>query len=256
MVDWVNGCMIVKFYFSYKMDIQSVLNKLETDRINNIGIINFIKYNQVLSVDIVGDSVLTRGVSDRRWVYLSCRNKDELYKLKNKLTADDTNFASIEDWMMPALTDGREIVWDLSTMKYYLADDVQLPHPEIKTIPLTENDAYTVYTNSTYKEYISPEYAAERISKGISAGVYEDYKLVSWAITQDDGAIGFLHTLYEYRKKGYAYSITLTMIEKLRSKGELPFAYAEASNKRSIALLLKLGFKKNKTIHWFEVKGL
>lgn len=235
------------------MDIQSVLNKLETDRINNIGIINFIKYNQLLSVDLLEDSVLARGVSDRRWVYLSCRNNDELHKMKIKLTADDTNFASIEDWMIPALTDGKKIIWDLSTVKYYLPDDVQLPHPEIKTIPLTENDAYTVYINSEYKEYISPKYAAERISKGISAGVSENGKLVSWAITQDDGAIGFLHTLDKYRKKGYAYNITLSMIEILRSKGELPFAYAEASNMRSIALLLKLGFKKNKTIHWFEM---
>lgn len=235
------------------MDIQSALDKLETDRINNIGIINFIKNNQIFSVDIAGDSVIVRGVSDRRWVYISCRDEDELRKLKTRLSVDDNNFASIVDWMMPFLTAGREIIWNLSTVRFYLPDDVQLPPAAIKTIPLTENDAHTVYANSTYKEYISPEYAAERISKGISAGVYEGDKLVSWAITQDDGAIGFLHTLDKYRKKGYAYAITLSMIEKLRSLNELPFAYAEASNKRSIALLLKLGFKENKTVHWFEI---
>jgi 8-oxo-dGTP diphosphatase len=234
-------------------NVEFAISKLETDRINNISIINFIKNNKVLSVDIIGDSVLARGISDRRWVYISCRDKDELGELKTRLSIDDNNFAAIEDWMMPVLTEGREIIWDLSTVRYYLPEYVQLPHPGIKTIPLTENDSHTVFANSTYKEYISTEYAAERINKGISAGVYVDDKLVSWAIIQDDGAIGFLHTLEKYRKKGYAYAITLSMIEKLRSRNELPFAYAEASNKRSIALLLKLGFKENKTIHWFEL---
>lgn len=233
--------------------IKSSLELLEKDKVNNIGIINFIKNNSIISIDIFGESVLVRGTSDRNWIYISCRNKEQLDLMKNKLTLNDDNFAAIDDWMVPHLCKGKKIIWDLSTIQFYLPDDVEIPLPEIKTFALSEKDASIVYNNSEYKEYISLEYVRDRIIHGVSAGVHENNKLVSWSITQDDGAIGFLHTLDEYRKKSYGYNIMLAMIEKLRSINELPFAYTEKNNYRSISLNSKLGFKKNKIIHWFQV---
>jgi RimJ/RimL family protein N-acetyltransferase len=234
--------------------IQSALIRLEENRINNISIINFIKNNRILSIDLIGNSVLARGISDRRWVYISCPDKTELNLLKTHLKSDDNNFAAINGWMVPVLTQGKEIVWDLSAVQYYLPDNVQLSLPLEKAVPLTEKDVQTVFINSEYREYISPEYVLQRIEKGMSAGIYEDNKLVSWAMTQDDGAIGFLHTLDDYRQRGYGLSVTLSIIERQKKLGELSFAYVLESNKRSIGLLQKLGFKKNKIVHWFEIE--
>ena len=234
--------------------LNSVIQILEKDSPNNISIINFIKNNKIFSADIIGDSVLVRGESDRCWVYISSKNKDELSIVKSKLNKDDENFASIDDWIFPILTQSKKVIWDLFMSQYYLPNNIYLPSPEIKTISLTEKDANIVYNNSEYKEYISIEYVKDCIRKGISAGVYDDKKLVSWAITQDDGAIGFLHTLEEYRRKGYGYNVTLSMIHRVRSSGGPPFANVLPSNKRSINLLLKLGFKESKKIHWFQIK--
>jgi len=234
--------------------INTALKILENDRVNNICVINFIKNNRISSIDIIGNSVLVRGVSDRRWVYLSCKDKEELIVIKNKLNKEDDNFATIADWMFPILTEGKEIIWDLSMIQFYLPDDVQITSPKYETVPLTDKDAQTVYNNSEYKEYISIEYVTDCLMKGISAGLYENGKLVSWAITQDDGAIGFLHTLDNFRRKGYGYSVTASMIHEVRNNGGLPFANVKASNKRSINLLLKLGFKENKIVHWLQIK--
>jgi ribosomal protein S18 acetylase RimI-like enzyme len=234
--------------------INTALKILENDRVNNICVINFIKNNQILSIDIIGNSVLVRGVSDRRWVFLSCKDKEELVVIKNKLNKDDDNFATIDDWMFPILTEGKEIIWDLSMIQFYLPDDVQITSPEYETVPLTDKDAQIVYNNSEYKAYISIEYVTDCIKKGISAGLYENGKLVSWAITQDDGAIGFLHTLDNFRRKGYGYQVSLSMIEQVRNSGGLPFANVLPTNERSINLLQKLGFKENKIIHWFQIK--
>ncbi len=233
--------------------LTSTLKILEGDRTNNISIINFIKNNQILNVDIIGRSILVRGVSDRRWVYISCKDKGELLIIEKKLNNEDDNFASIDDWMFPILTDRKEIIWDLSMIQFYLPDDITIPTTEYETVPLTHKDASIVYNNSEYKEYISIDYIADCIQKGISTGLYENGKLVSWAITQDDGAIGFLHTLGYCRRKGYGYNVTLSMIEKVRNDGGLPFANVLPSNKRSIHLLLKLGFKESKKIHWFQI---
>jgi len=220
----------------------------------NISIINFIKNNKIFSLDIIGSSVLVKGESDRNWIYISCKDESELSIIKSKLDVDDDNFASIDDWMFPILTDGKEIIWDLFMNQYFLPDEIQLPSSEIRTFFLTEKDAHIVYNNSEYKEYISIDYVRDCIRKGISAGLYEDNKLVSWAITQDDGAIGFLHTLDEYRKKGFGYNITLSMIEQVRNSGNLPFANVLPSNERSINLLLKLGFIESKKVHWFQIR--
>lgn len=234
--------------------IKIALDILKRDKTNNIGIINFIKNNRIYGVDIIGNSVLVRGESDRRWVYISCHYRTELNIIKNKLTGEDDNFAAIDDWMVPVLSEGKEVVWDLQAIQFYLPDNSKLPAPELNIKSLTEKDAATVYTNSEYKKYISLEYVKERIIHGISSGIYENNNLVSWAMTQDDGAIGFLHTLDNYRRKRYGYNVTLAMIEKLRRIKELPFGYVVQENKRSINLLCKLGFKENKIIHWFQIK--
>ncbi|MEJ2105388.1 MAG: GNAT family N-acetyltransferase [Ignavibacteriaceae bacterium] len=227
---------------------------LDEDRTKNISMINFIKNHKIFCVDIIGNSILVKGESDRRWVYISCKDEEELSILKRMLNNNDENFASIDDWMFPIITEGKEIVWDLFMIQYYLPDDIQLPPQEIESVSLNEKDAQIVFNNSEYKEYISPEYVKDCIRKGISAGIHENNKLVSWAITQDDGAIGFLHTLEDYRRKGYGYNITLSMIEQVRNSGGLPFANVLPTNKRSINLLLKLGFKESIKIHWFQIK--
>ena len=233
---------------------ETALQKLGTDEVNNCSIINFIRNNLVLDINIIGNSVLVKGKSDRVWIYISSYNEDELNILKNKLTDDDVNFGAIDEWMIPTVAGGKEIMWDLNFLRFYLPEGINLPSVEYKARPLTGYDAKTVYINSDYKEYISVEYISEQISKGISAGIYEKNKLVSWGMTHDDGAIGFLHTLDNYRRKGYGYNVTLALINKLMDSGQIPFAYIETSNKRSINLFKKLGFKENKKVHWFQVK--
>ena len=235
-------------------EFEIALNKLEQDKINNISIINFIKNNRLLSVDIIGNSVMIRGISDRVWIYISCNNNDELNIIKNKLSNDDVNFGATDDWMIPILAKEKKILWDIPARQFYLPDNLILPAIKLETSPLTIEDSQTIYDNYTLKEYVSLEYIADRIRKGISVGIYENNKLVSWGLTQDDGAIGFLHTLDHYRRKGYGYNIALSMTDKLLHKGELPFAYIEPSNKYSIGLFQKLGYKENKTVHWFQLK--
>ena len=42
---------------------------------------------------------------------------------------------------------------------------------------------------------------------GPSAGIRDSGKLVAWLMTQDDGSIGVLHVLDDYRGSGYAYRL-------------------------------------------------
>lgn len=77
---------------------------------------------------------------------------------------------------------------------------------------------------------------------------------MAWAITHDDGAIGFLHVLEEYRGKGYGTNVTAAMINKLLELDELPFVHIEEDNIKSMDLALKAGFSKDRRIHWVKLK--
>ena len=220
----------------------------------NINLINFMENNSVHDIRRVGESVLVHGESDRSWVCISSSREEEVRQLLQTLSENDRNFAALEDWILPIVSAGREVVWKLSTVQYVLPDSIILPKPGISSNSLSVKDAQWIFTHSDYKNYISQEYIEDCIQRGPSAGIIADGKLAAWGMTQDDGAIGFLHVLKNYRRRGYARSIALALVEKVRAAGKLPFAYIEPENRSSTALFLNLGFERDKVIHWFEVK--
>jgi 8-oxo-dGTP diphosphatase len=107
--------------------------------------------------------------------------------------------------------------------------------------------------NSEYKEAISIRYVKDRIARGSSVGFHEGNRLIAWGMTQDDGGMGFLHVLPEYRRMKHGYNVTLRLIEELRKKGKTPFVYIEKNNFKSRNLALSLCFKEQKGLHWFQV---
>ncbi|SFG41486.1 FR47-like protein [Desulfotomaculum arcticum] len=98
------------------------------------------------------------------------------------------------------------------------------------------------------------DYIVERIQNGIGCGIWQNKKLVAWALTHDDGAIGFLNVLEGYRRKGYGKDITVAMIKRLLEIGEVPYAHIEEENEKSMSLALKTGFRKDRRIHWIKMK--
>ena len=80
------------------------------------------------------------------------------------------------------------------------------------------------------------------------------YIPLAWAMTHDDSAIGFLHVLEAYRRQGFAYELTVYLIHQLRQQGKIPFVHIEETNLKSIHLAMKLGFRKDRRVHWFEIQ--
>jgi 8-oxo-dGTP diphosphatase len=230
-----------------------VLEYLKKNEADNINIINFIKNYPIYYMERIGSSVFIKGVSDRNWIYISSKSSKELELIKNKLDNIDKSFAVIEDWMIPIITKGSKIKWKLSAMKLVLTSNETLPEPIHNISELIAEDSKFIYENSDYKDYVSIEYIIERIANGISSCVRIMNKPVAWGITQDDGAIGFLHVLPEYRKNGYGRDITVDLINKVRNKGQIPFVHIEEKNEKSMRLATSLGFTKNKIVNWLEI---
>jgi len=224
------------------------------DETNNINMINFIENYPIYYMERIGDSVIAKGTSDKNWIYISSKSKEELKIIKSVLNRDDKNFAVIEDWMIPVLTEDCNVKWKLPSMKLILPKDVCIGEPIIITSQLTTKDAEFLYNNSHYQDIISIDYICERITNGLNSCIRVADKLVAWAITQDDGAIGFLHVLPECRKKGYARCVTLDLISKVRGINKIPFVHIEESNEDSMKVAMGLGFKRHKVVSWFEIE--
>lgn len=238
---------------------EEAIEVLEKDRIRNVNALNFIRDNRITSTEIVGDSVLVRGFSDRSWVYISSTSEEELRELTGKLTHDDKCFAVIEDWMTPHFyTAEEQLRWKLTSVKLYYPDTTTLPNLELEEGIAVEllhiNDAQFMYDHYDYKQYASVEYIRSRIEKGVGLGLFKDEALVGWIMTHDDGAMGFLHILHEHRNKGYAMALSVSLIKMLRAMGEVPFVHIEPHNYQSMNLALKAGFEKDRKINWFEMK--
>lgn len=231
----------------------NIITKLLKDPLQNANILNFIEDNPITEFFSEGDSILIKGISDKEWTYTSSNNETGFSLLINKLTGSSINFAVVEDWQLPIIKRKFDFEIELTTIKYYLPDEVIIPKLQtINFFPLSIDHAEYIYNNSIYKEFLTVEYIKERIKKGISGGIFEDDKLIAWAITHDDGAIGFLHVLEEFRNRGFAKDLTYYIIRKIRENNKIPFVHIEENNVKSTNLTLKLGFKEFKRIHWLH----
>lgn len=233
--------------------LDSLINLLSKDEERNINILNFIKAYPVSDYGRVGDSAFIRSESNEIWTYISSDSRSELKQLVNRYLSEDTYFAAVEGWMVPILAEGREIRGETYMIQYLLAEEVRLPEPTLHFVPLKVTEAAYVYKNSIYRKYFSLDYVQDRIARGMSVALHMNGQLVAWGITHDDGALGFLHVLPGYRRKGYGSQATLTLAKKVRSRGEKPFAYIEEDNRRAIRLVTRLEFIKQKRVCWLTL---
>jgi 8-oxo-dGTP diphosphatase len=78
-------------------------------------------------------------------------------------------------------------------------------------------------------------------------------KLVAWGLTHDDGALGSLHVMDEYRKKGFGKEILLSLIHQNRKLGKISFAQIEEKNTKATNLVEQLGFIKDRRVSWVKL---
>jgi ribosomal protein S18 acetylase RimI-like enzyme len=97
----------------------------------------------------------------------------------------------------------------------------------------------------------SPAYVEERIRALPSAAIRRRGKLVAWALTHDDGSMGFLHVIAEWRGRGFARSLTTALSLRLLRLGLRPFLYIVKDNTPSIRLTESMGFERVGRFSWF-----
>ncbi len=221
------------------------------DNLNGLG---FIRNNLIERVYQQGSSYLILGRSDQLWSYIFSRDSQELEALIVDYQDESKYFAAVEDWMIPIILKDRETEWRLETNRYLLSDNKRIKENKNKIISLGVTDAEYIFANSNYQQFTSIEYIKDRLKEGVSAGIEMDGKLVAWGLTHDDGALGFLHVLAEYRRLGYGRDITISLIKQKRRLNQRVFLNIEDTNQKSVNLVELLGFTLDRRITWLKLK--
>ncbi len=234
--------------------INQTIDLLNQDPVRNANCLGFLKNNPISSIHSCGKSVMIVGTSDREWVFLSSDSLAELDIINTEHCLKYNNFAVVEDNFIPILSHNREVIWKMSTYRFYLPASVSITVDTTIVRPLQTGDASAIYEVATYKQYLTQEYLRERIANGPSAGIKINGRLIAWCMTHDDNAIGVLQTLPEFQGHGFARAVSAYVIQAVRNSGDLPFLHIEPSNSASLALSASMGFVKDRLVHWLGMK--
>ncbi|KAG7334397.1 hypothetical protein KOW79_002804 [Hemibagrus wyckioides] len=119
------------------------------------------------------------------------------------------------------------------------------------------NESHVALVNSTWKfgcGDFSDRYVREMIMNYPSCCVLDsEGQPVSWILTYASGAMGMLYTMPEYRQKGYAKALVVTLAKKLHSEGYPVFCFIELNNQASYRVFSSLGFTADPSCRatWF-----
>jgi ribosomal protein S18 acetylase RimI-like enzyme len=223
---------------------------LELDSVANMSMLGFFAKHDPAKTLCVNGSLMIQGVSDEEWWYLSCNNLKDFDWFLEQTGPEDRFLAAINDELFGYVKSRYTCRWTLSCTRFYLPNETKLPQNVLQTTELVSEDALHIYSNSHYKAYTSVEYIQEQIKQGLFSGYRKEQKLVGWVLTHDDGALGMLHVLDNYRRQGVARALVIDLIEKVRKIGIIPYTYVEPSNTASMELVKNLGFVPDRSIHW------
>ncbi len=220
----------------------------------NIAALSFFDNFPVQQSFIYGNSAIIFGESDNYWAHFVSDSEKELSVLLNTHHKRTSYYYSVEDWMIPCILKHGQVDWSMSTKRYILDKDVQLALPKLEIVKLNKSYASFIYTNSDYKKYTNVKYIEEMLCKDVSAGIFAGKQLAAWGFTHDDGALGFLHVLPEYRKNGFAKEIVLSLVNQQRKLKKPIFCNIVPENEVAIDFITKLGFHFDRNISWLKLK--
>ncbi|MEO0085808.1 MAG: GNAT family N-acetyltransferase [candidate division WOR-3 bacterium] len=145
--------------------------------------------------------------------------------------------------------DRNQRVWTNPCLMFVLRDPHRLRARGHRVEPLRPADAPTIVSQWPYGRSVS--YVVSRIRRMPSVGIRRRGRLVAWALTHDDGSMGFLHVVREYRGQGMARVLTVALCTRLLRLGLVPFNYIVRTNRASIALTESMGFSRVGEYCWF-----
>lgn len=113
------------------------------------------------------------------------------------------------------------------------------------------SEEFIPFVTEHYSEIGTEEYVTDRIRHGAVYGAFYDEKIVGFIADHEEGSIGMLYVLPEYRKRHVAMALETYCMNLAVERGEIPYGQIVLGNEPSIGLQEKMGicFAKG-TVVW------
>ena len=121
---------------------------------------------------------------------------------------------------------------------------------------LSSDDAIFVNENWEYRSEKSLDYIKWRIENGANALIRKKGEPVSWGLLHWNYSIGFLYTKKKYRRMGYAEDVLISLVNKVRQSGKIPYLYVITDNIKSQNLVKKIGFRVKGMYSWINIENM
>lgn len=130
-------------------------------------------------------------------------------------------------------------IMETVTAVYWKKELLHLERPGISTRPLTMDDLRFVLENYHNPGAVEP-HIRDRIENGMIGGIL-DGQLAGFAGIHQEGTVGMLEVLPEFRRRGLAEVLEAAVINLQLERGRLPYCHIRVGNEASMALQRKLG---------------
>lgn len=126
----------------------------------------------------------------------------------------------------------------------------QVPSPaEIR--PVGEDFLPFVMCHYTHADSNGEDYLRGRLGSGDFFGAFVGGKPAGFIGMHEEGSIGLLEVLPEYRRRGIAAALAVFQTNRILAQGRVPFSQIEPGNAASFALHRRLGFEiSQESIFW------
>jgi len=106
--------------------------------------------------------------------------------------------------------------------------------------PLDENHFDMVWQH--YHDLVDAEYLRRRLREGALSGGFLRGELIGFVGEHEEGSIGLLEVLPEYRRQGFGTVLLSYEVNRFLQQGKLPFSQLVPQNEASLRLHRRLGF--------------
>lgn len=233
------------------MEKEKALYYLSKNPLLYIGIIEVIKRNTAEIIELSKDGLLILEKESMGYMMVSESPKGA-ERLIRKIEKP-VLFAAYEDYVSEIIAH----IFDIKPSRTCFQAAYFNDFP-----PVWEKDADIRNIDESYLDFISTyyndgdnsrEYVKSRLSAGAVYGAFINNNLAGFIGTHEEGAIGMLDILKEYRRMGLGHKLLGFMTEKFLSEHKTPFSQIMTDNEASFKLHQKLDYQISKeSMLWFE----
>lgn len=236
--------------------IEKVLEFLYKEYLLHVDMIECIKNNEYKIIEYIEGGVL---ISDKEeaLIMLTAFNMETAKALIDKIPKGVEMLVIHQYFYCNYLKERFNVYDEMSCYQsvYTKNKPFNIEESSINVKILNEEYVESIFNNYSSKNTVDIKYIKERINTNTMLGAFINEKLVGFIGTHEEGSMGILEVLPQYRKNGIGALLQKHATNLALQQSRIPYGQVKVNNEKSIKLQKKLGFElSSEIVYWLMIK--